>query len=224
MLVAFIRTIILYFVVSICIRLMGKRQMGELSPTELVISIMISNIAALPIEDTSISIISGLVPILVLVSLEIIVSYIASKNLKVRYMTQGRPKIVIENGVLNQKNLDYLRLSPSDILEEMHQNEIFTLSDVYFAVMETNGKISFVRKQEAQSPTNKDLGIKGVSKNPPLTIILNGSVIEDSLSKIGYDTNWLYKTLKEKNTTQKAVLIMTCDSDGVYEIINKEDK
>ncbi len=222
MLVAFIRTIILYFVVSLCVRLMGKRQIGQLSPTELVVSLMISNIAALPIEDTSISIVSGLVPILVLVSLEIIVSYLSSKNLKLRYLTQGRPKIVIENGILNQKNLDYLRLSPSDILEEMHQNEIFSLCDVYFALVETNGKISFFKTNDAQTPTKKDMNISGVSKNPPLTIILNGSVIEETLSKIGLDKAWLSKTLQQKNTTEKAVLIMTCDSDGVFEIVLKE--
>ncbi len=222
MMVAFFRTIILYFVVSICIKLMGKRQIGQLSPTELVISIMISNIAALPIEDTSISVLSGLVPILVLVSLEIIVSYIGSKSLRVRTLTQGHPKIIIENGILNQKNLDFLRLSPSDIIEEMHQNDIWEFADVYFAVVETSGKISFFKSSPAQTPTNKDLNLSKINKNPPLTVIVNGSIVFESLAKLSIDESWVLEILKQKSTTLSAVLIMTCNSDKEYHIVLKE--
>lgn len=158
--VVLIRSLILYIVVIFGVRLMGKRQLGELQPSELVITILISNIATLPLEDPDIPLFIGILPILTLVCYEVIMSWITLRSLRMRRMISGRPKIIIRNGQIEQATLQDLRLSVDDLMTALRSNQIFDPAQVQFAIMETTGTISVYPKPEYQPLTQGDVQLK----------------------------------------------------------------
>ncbi|MDD6807903.1 MAG: DUF421 domain-containing protein [Oscillospiraceae bacterium] len=147
------KTIILYFLVIACIRLMGKRQIGELQTSELVITLLISEVAAVPIQSDDRSIRSIIVPLLVLVLLEVIISFLNIKNKKIRYLLQGKPTIIISNGQLDKAALKRLRYSMDDVMEELRKKDIFDINEVEYAVTETDGTISALKKPDQREVT-----------------------------------------------------------------------
>ena len=147
MLVSVVRTVIIYSLVVIAIRIMGTRQFGELQPTELVVAIMISDLATLPMSDTAIPLLFGVVPILTLIALEMILSYLCMKSPKIRQATTGRPNYIIHRGKIDQKEMKKARYSLSDLLEELRMLNVFDISTVYNAILETNGKISVLTRE-----------------------------------------------------------------------------
>ena len=222
MLLIIIRSIILYSSVIFAIRLMGKRQIGELQPTELVITILISNIATITLEDTGIPLISGIMPMFLLVSLEIIMSWITLKNRRIRQMVSGSPQIIIRDGVIDQKQLKELRFSVDDVMESLRADNIFDISEVQFAIVETTGKISVYSKFSEQNVTKKDMNIKGKSIDPPYIIINDGIFLGKSYDALGFEKKWLDDILNEKNLKIEDIFIMTAQKDGNYNIIERD--
>ena len=214
MLVVFIRAVLLYLLVIFCMRLMGKRQLGELQPSELVTTILISNIAALPIEDTNIPMILGAVPILALVMFEFVVSSLSLKSRKIRKFFSGNPVVVIKDGVINQKQLKRLRFSIDDLMEALRGNGIFDISEVNYAIVETTGQVSVLQKYTAQTITPEMLGLQGEESRPPLVAISDGEIIPSTLQQFGFSKEWLQRKLKAKNLTAKEIFLMTIDPDG----------
>ena len=157
--VALIRTIILYVIIIFSMKMMGKRQISDLQTSELVITIMISNIAAIPMEDSAQPLLGSLIPIAVLICCEIFVSYMMMKNSKIRQLICGKPIIVISEGKIQQDALKYLRISTEDLFEQLRQSDVFTLEDAWFAIMETNGNLSVLKKSNKQPPDADALGI-----------------------------------------------------------------
>jgi len=147
MLISIIRTLIIYVFVIIAIRIMGKRQIGELQPSELVVAIMISDLATVPMSETAIPLLYGVVPIFTLVVCEMILSYLCMKSQKIRLTVTGRPTYIINNGIINQKEMKKARYSLSDLLEELRMLNIFDISSVHCAILETNGKISVISNE-----------------------------------------------------------------------------
>ncbi len=224
MLIVFFRAIILYFIIIISIRLMGKRQIGELQPSELVITILMSNIATLPIEDITIPMIMGVVPIFTLVCLDVFMSQLSLYSRRVRKFFSGTPKIIISDGVVDQQVMKKLRFTIDDLMESLRSMQVFDIEDVQLAVVETTGKISVYQKQTTQPCTKSDMGITVPCKNPPQLIISDGDIEEVALNFIGRDRKWLSQILAEENCHLEQVFIMTCDGDGNYKLIRKEDK
>lgn len=224
MLVVFFRAIILYILITFCIRLMGKRQLGELQPSELVITILISNIASLPIEDTSIPMILGIIPVFVLVACELFVSNIALQFKGFRSFISGKPVIVIYDGIIDQKQLRKLRFSIDDLMASLRQNNIFDISEVMYAVVETTGKVSVLQKFPYQNATPKILKIKGESEEPPAVIISDGKILKSALKKFSIEEDFVLRSLKKEGVSEKEVFLMTCDSKKHYRIIKKEKK
>lgn len=222
MAVIFIRSVIVYIFVTFAIRLMGKRQIGELQPSELVITILVSNIATLPVENPSAPLIPGLLPVAVLVCLDVIMSGIALKSRKIRSIVSGNPKIIIKDGEIDQKELRELRFTIDDVLEALHGYGIFDISEVQYAVAETTGKISVLQKFQYRPTTNDDLAIKGESVDPPAVIINDGVLIEDALSSIKKGEGWLSELLKSKGLDRRDIFLMTCDKNEKMTIIKKE--
>ena len=177
--VVLIRSLILYIVVIFGVRLMGKRQLGELQPSELVITILISNIATLPLEDTSIPLILGILPILTLVCFEALMSWVTLKSLRMRRIISGRPKIVVRDGQIEQATMRDLRLSVDDLMTALRQQQVFDISQVQFAVMETTGTISVYLKAECQPLTPADITLKKTAQNPPVAVIQDGCAPPD---------------------------------------------
>lgn len=222
MAILFIRSIIVYFFIIFSVRLMGKRQIGELQPSELVVTILVSNIATLPVEDVSVPLISGLIPVAVLVCLDVIMSGVTLKSRKIRSIVSGNPKVIIKDGVIDQKVVKELRFTIDDILEALHSYGIFDISEVQFAIAETTGKISVLQKFAYRTPVNSDMEIKGEDINPPAVIINDGVLIEDALSSVGKGEGWLEKILQKNNLRRKDVFLMTCDKNEKINIIKKE--
>ena len=222
MLIVMIRAILLYILIIFCMRFMGKRQIGELQPGELVITMMISNMAILPIEDTNIPMLAGAVPILILVCFEIILSVFTLRWKKLRKFISGSPVVIIENGVLKQQELKKLRFSIDDLMEGLRSKDIFDVSEVLYALVETNGKISVVKKGTNQTVTANMLNLQVQEETPPTIVISDGILVKENIKKYHIDPNWIDEILKKKHLSQKDVFIMTTTPQQTYQIIRKE--
>lgn len=223
MLTVFIRAAALYFIIVLCVRLMGKRQLGELQPSELVITILVSNIATLPVEDPSIPMLLGIVPILTLVSLDVIISYLSLHSSTLRKFMSGKAKIVISNGVIDQSALKALRFSPDDLMESLRAEQVFDVNEVQFAVVETTGRLSVCLKKQFSPLTAGDLVPEEQETDPPLMVINSGKASPEALRRLGFDLNWLKNRLKAEKVTCPEVYIMTADREGSYTIIKRTD-
>lgn len=220
----FFKTIILYALIIVGLRLMGKRQLGELQPSEFVVTILISNIATLPIEDVDIPLLTGILPILTLVSCEVIMSTVALKSKRARKILSGSPKIVIRDGAIDQKQLRDLRFSIDDLMEQLRQNNVFDIADVAFAIVETTGKVSVYQKFGARNVTAEMLNLPsdGQESAPPVVMISDGQLIEEALHYCNLRHEWLQKTLGDQKVRLEDIFLMTCNRQANYHIIKKE--
>ena len=223
MFVVFFRTLIIYFVIIVCLRVMGKRQLGELQPSEFVIAILISNIATLSIEDIDIPLIGAVVPIITLMSAEVILSYITLKSGKAQTLVTGNPVVIIRNGNIDQKSMRDLRLSIEDLMSQLRINGFFDIEDVSWAIIETNGQLTVYPKAEAQPLTPKSLAFPESANNfPPLVLISDGELCSKTLSACNLTEKWLSGVLEKENVSKNDVFLMTCDSSAKYFIVKKE--
>lgn len=224
MIITLIRGFILYIAIIICMRFMGKRQLGELQPTELVITILLSEIAAIPMQDNEIPMINSLLAVALLVSLEIINSVIIMKNTKIRYLLQGKPAVVIKDGKIDQKKLKKLRFTADDILDQLRQKDIFDINEVQYAVIETNGSLSVMKNPENETPTVSHFGFKTERRGIPVLAVNDGRYIDTAINESEeISKKTVEKILKKENADVKEVLIMLIDKYGNYTIIKKDE-
>lgn len=218
MLVTFLRTMILYLVVVFGIRLMGKRQIGELQPSELVITILISNIATLTIEETDSPMFAGLLPILALMCFEVLTSFLCLKSARLRRIVSGRPIIIIHDGKIDQREMRELRFSADDLMIQLRQNGIFRAEEVEFAVVETNGKLSVYQKYQNRPITPQVLAMPDQPKDnaPPL------AVVHEALRRSGKDLRWVEKKAAAQKLKIDEVYLMVACPDGSCDIVAKE--
>lgn len=222
MAINFIRAIIIYVVIIIAVRLMGKRQVGELKPHELVITILISAIAVIPLEENSMPLANCLVPILLFVSLEIIMSVISMKSLWFRNLLQGRPIFIIRQGKLDQKKLKQLRLTMDDVVDALRQKDIFDISQVEDAVIETNGSISVLPKAEHQPITASDINLSVKEKGMPVAIVIDGKPVNEYFNEYKLKDSEIELVLQTVNRDAKRIMLLTIDDDGNTYLIEKE--
>lgn len=220
--VVFIRAIILYLLLIFSVRLMGKRQIGELQPSELAVTILISNIATLPVEDTGLPLLTGIVPIITLASLDVLMSWLGIKNRAVRRLSCGVPVIIIRDGKLDQKQMKALRFTVDDLIAALRGQGVFDISEVQFAVVETTGNLSVYQKYPYRNVTNDDMSLKGKSKNPPEVIIADGEIVRGAMERLSLTEEWAENILKKEKTAVKDVFLMTVDDDRNYSLIEKE--
>ncbi len=223
MITTIIRTAILYVFVILGIRLMGKRQIGDMQPSELVITLLISEIAAIPLQDINQPILNGITAIFVLVILEIILSVLAMKSFIVRKIISGKSVVLIKNGVLDQRAMKSVRITVLDLVELLRSQEIFDISTIDFAVLEVNGNLSVLLKQEHQPATAGDLNINTSSAGLPLPIISDGMVIKDSLKALNITQQKLEKILQKNKQSAENIFLMTLDRYGNTNIIEREN-
>ncbi len=222
MLIVFIRGIIVYFLVIFATRVMGKRQLGELSPSELVITILISNIATLAMEDPEASLITGVVPILTLVCLDILASFAALKSRKLRHVISGRPKVIISGGKLNQSVMKELRFTVDDVCSALRNSGVFDIDEVQYAVVETTGTISVLLKASNRPVTPETLATPETTSDPPQVLISDGDIIASGMNGAGLDEKELRKELKRKHLEPSQVLLCMLRPDNSLYIIPKE--
>lgn len=222
--IVLIRSLILYILVIFAVRLMGKRQLGELQPSELVITILVSNIATLPLEDVNIPLMVGITPILALVCFEVIVSWLTLKKPALRKIISGRPKIIISGGVIDRKVMCDLRFSVDDLMTALRGNGIFRLEEVQYAIVETTGSISVMKKPDSEPPSRSDMKIKAKNTDPPQVVISDGKLMEKAMESAGFEESRLRGILHSRNLAVKDIFIMTADSSGCCYVAEKKGR
>lgn len=206
-----IRTLLLYALVIVSLRIMGKRQIGEMQPSELVVAIMISDLAAVPMQSIDIPLITGIVPVLTLIVAEVFMSFISLKSRAVRRILSGEPSVVIYNGHINEGELERLRFNMNDLLEQLRINNYPDVSEVECAVMETNGKLSIIPKSGARGVTLNDLNIKSEEFELQYLVLSDGKINKKELGKTGKNTEWLAGELKKRGVSEKQVFFAIYD-------------
>ena len=222
MIISAIRAILLYIIIIFAVRMMGKRQISEMQTSELVITLLMSNIASIPMQDTEQSMLSGIIPIMVLLVCEILISYLMLKKSGIRRLICGKPVIVINDGTVDQNAMKELRISTEDLYEQLRQKDVFDISEVAYAILETNGKMSVFKKSQYEALTAKDMEIQKDESILQVAVISDGEIAKSSMKICGLGTNWLFETLKNENIALKDVFIMTADKYKNYHIIRKE--
>ena len=214
MIVIFIRVIILYILVLITMRLMGKREIGQLQPFELVISIMIADLASVPMADTGIPLTSGIIPILGLLILQSIISYINLKSIRAREIICGKPRILIYRGKIDEKALKKEKFTINELEERLRGDNVFNIGDVEYAILETNGQISVIPKPDKRNTIPKDFNIIPEYEGIPYDLVIDGKIMENNLKAIRKDYRWLEKEVKKFKMRPEDALIVTYDGGG----------
>ncbi|MGN1467987.1 MAG: DUF421 domain-containing protein [Ruminococcus sp.] len=222
MIISIIRTLILYVFVIFAVRVMGKRQISDLQPTELVITLIISDIAAIPMENSSQPLLSGVVPVLILVACEIFASLIMMKNSKFRKIICGSPVMVIEDGKILQDAMRKLRMTTEDLCIQLRQEDVFSLEDVEYCIVETNGKISVLQKPEKRTPNAQELGVTIEDTGIDAVVISDGVYLDNSMKLCGFTRKKIDNILTENNVRLDEVFIMTGNKTGQYNIIRMD--
>ncbi len=215
--VVIIRTIILYTLVVVVMRLMGKRQLGELQPYELVITIMISELASLPMQDTRLPLLLGIIPIVTMLIMQILVSEIQLRSEKVRSIIDGKPSILLRNGILDTKALREQRINIDDLMEELRTNGYFNFEDIAYLILENNGQISVIPKANLSPVTKSDLNISVPQDVLPTVLVINGKVNKENLKTINKDMKWLLQNIRSRNIENlEEVYIALMDSHNKF--------
>lgn len=214
MLLSYIRTIILYLVLIAVIRLMGKRQVGQMEPSEFVVTMLIANLASIPMQDGGIPLYSGLVPILTVLGVELILTVLSMRFVPLRKLLCGRPVILIENGKILQQNLRSTCITLDELTELLRGKDILSVNTVQYAILETNGEISVFPYPKHCPASAKDAGIEAKPQYLPYTIIADGHLYRDNLALSGKDARWLETVLKQKEATVESTWLLTVDQGG----------
>lgn len=215
MLVVVVRTLILYAVVIIALRLMGKREIGQLQPFELVVILMISELAAVPSENVGVPLLSGIIPILVLLTASLTLAWITLKSEKARDIICGRPSILIDHGEISEEELRKNCYNITDLLEELRLNNVPNIADVEFAILENNGQISVIPKAQKRPTIPEDFHISPPYEGLPMTIILDGKLNKYNLQQSEKDLNWLKDELRKQTIDRiEDVFLASLDSSG----------
>ena len=214
MLITFIRAIILYIIVLVVMRLMGKREIGQLQPFELAISIMIADLASIPMTELGIPISNGIIPILGLLVMHLIISVLNIKSIKAREIICGRPAILIYRGRIDEKVLQKERFTINELQERLRGDNIFNISDVEYAILETNGQVTVIPKPNKRNVVTEYLNINAEYEGIPYDLVIDGKIMYDNLKTLGKDEIWLQRQLKGFKTNVKDVLIATLDGRG----------
>lgn len=224
MLIVLIRTVILYSVVVLVMRLMGKRQIGELQPYEFVITMMISDLAALPMQDTRLPLLLGVIPIITLLMLKTLLSEIQLKSKIARKVIDGTPCVLIKEGKVNFKSLISQRINIDDLMEELRLSGYFNIKDIQYAILENNGQVSVIPKKALSPATKEDVKVDGEEDKLPLVLVINGKLDKKALQRANKDTSWLDKMLKSNNVDDiKNVYIAMMDSNAQFFLQKKDD-
>ena len=204
-------------------RLMGKRQLGELEVSELVSTLLLSDIAALPITDPDIPLAYAVIPIITVTTFEVTLSVLLTRFPSLKNLISTRPSALIRRGKIDPTEMKRNRISIDELFSELRQKDVSDISDVDYAILEQNGKITVLKKKARSEPTADDLGIKVSESGIPHIIIADGRIDKYGLKQVSKDINWLYKYLKEKKTSPSDVYIMTLDDGGQANIIKRSD-
>jgi len=214
MLIIFFRAIVLYILVLVVMRLMGKREIGQLQPFELAIAIMIADLASIPMTDTGVPISNGIVPILGLLLMHLLISIINLKSIKAREIICGKPRILIYRGKIDEMALKKERFTINELQERLRDKNIVNIFDVEYAILETNGQISVIEKPNKRTTTPDDFGIIPDYEGLSYDLVIDGKIMSENLKKLNKDYNWLKTEVLKFGYKPDDALLVTIDGKG----------
>ena len=222
MIITFIREVIIYIIVLFAMRLMGKREIGQLQPFELAIAIMIADLASIPMSDTGIPLSNGIIPILGLLVMHLIISLINLKSIKAREIICGKPRILIYRGRIDEKALIKERFTINELQERLRNQNIVNIGDVEYAILETSGQVTVIEKPNKRKCIPEDFGIMPEYEGIPYDLVIDGKVLSKNLKAIGRNYAWLKKEVNKFHINPEDALIVTLDGKGQIFCQSKE--
>ena len=223
MILSYIRTLVLYVVLIFVIRLMGKRQIGQMEPSEFVVTMLVANLASIPMQDGGIPLYSGLVPILTVLGVELILSALSLKSIAFRKLLCGKPVILIENGKILQKNLRKTRVTLDELTGHLREKDVLDVTSVQYAILETNGNLSVFPYPKERPASARDAGITARKQYLPATIISDGQLLQDNLVVVKKDLKWVQKILTREGATLSDTWLLMVDGADKVTFCRKED-
>ena len=211
MLIAYLRTIVLYLTLIAVIRLMGKRQIGQMEPSEFVVTMLAANLASIPIQDGAIPLLTGIVPIVTILGIELVLSSLCLRSMGLRRLLCGKPVILIEEGRILQQNLRKTRVTMDELTEALREKDVLDLRSVQYAILETNGKVSVLLHAKDYPASAREAGIQVKPHFLPITIISDGKLLKTNLKLAGRDDTWLDKVLRARDATVGSTWLLTVD-------------
>ena len=222
MLLSYLRTVILYLVLIAVIRLMGKRQLGQLEPSEFVVTMLVANLASIPMQDSGVPLYTGLIPILTVLALELILAGMSLKSIAFRRLLCGKPVILIENGHILQSNLRKTRITQDELIGHLREKDVLDPRTVQFAILETSGDLSVFPYPKERPATAKQAGIRADKQHLPVTLISDGKLLRKNLALTGRTEAWLQGILREKKATVAHTWLLTVAENGDTVFYRKE--
>lgn len=220
-----IRSVLVYILVLIVIRLMGKRQVGEMQPFEFVITLIIADLACIPMAEIAVPLVHGIVPIFSLLILHFFICFLSRKSMFVRYLISGRSAIVINPSGIDYKELRKLNMNLDDLIEAVRGCDVFNLEDIAYAIIETNGKMCVIKKSNIEPVTREDMKIQSEPSSLPVNIIMDGKLMKENVKLAGIDNRFIEKVLKQAKINKiKDTLIFTLDNEGNCYVQAKNSK
>ena len=217
MIISYLRTIILYSLLIAVIRLMGKRQIGQMEPSEFVVTMLVANLASIPMQDEGIPLFSGFVPIVTVLAMELVMSALSLKSIFFRRMLCGKPVILVENGKIMQENLRKTRVTLDELSGHLREKDVLDIGAVQYAILETNGNLSVFPFPKERPASAKEAGIQAKPQYIPLTLVSDGKVLMENLKKANKDLIWVEKKLKEHQADIKSTYLLTVDgTDRIF--------
>ncbi len=215
MAIAIIRTMIIFFSLVVSMRIMGKRQLGELEPAELVVAVLISDLASHPLQDPGIPLLYGLIPVITLLCCEVLISAGLVRSIRFRRLVCGRPSVIIDNGKIVQSEMKKNRFTVDELTEELRKKEILDIASVQYAILETDGTLSTILYAHQSPATPEQLGLTVKKAGYPVIVINDGRIMAENLHRMGRDKRWLQAELKKRGIKEASeVYIMTIDAAG----------
>lgn len=223
MILSYIRTILLYLLLIAVVRLMGKRQIGQMEPSEFVVTMLVANLASIPMQDGGIPLFSGVVPIVTVLGVELVLSALSMKSTRLRRIFCGKPVILVENGNILQKNLRKTRITLDELAGHLREKDVLDLQAVQYAILETNGNLSVFPYPKEKPASAKEAGVQVKKQYLPVTIISDGEIMAKNLAKAGKDKAWVHRVLKERQATVEETWLLTVDGSDRIVFYRKEE-
>lgn len=218
----FLRTLLLYALLVAAIRMMGKRQVGEMEPAEFVVTMLLANLAAGPMQDVTLSLASAALPILTVLATELILAVLTVRSVRLRALLCGKPTILIADGVVDQRALAKNRMCMDELTEQLREKDVFDLKTVKYAILETDGELSVMQYAKNRPASARDAGIRAAETELPFTILSDGRLLSQNLKRSGFDGEWLRRMLRAQDLRQRDVFLLTVDRSGKTILIKKE--
>ncbi len=224
MILSYFRTLFLYLVLIFAVRLMGKRQIGEMEPAEFVVTMLVANLAAIPMQDGAIPLYSGLVPILTVLGMELVLSGLILRSVRLRQLLCGKPVILIDNGKILQENLKSARINLDELTGQLRAKDVLDIRTVQFAILETSGDLSVFPYPKEKPASAKDAGVQATGQHLPVTVVEDGYLSRENLERAKKDEKWLEKVLSQHNCGIQDTFLLTVDESGQVVWLGKEIK